>query len=208
MSVAMSSALASVRRRSISSSATRRDEVLDRALVQVPHLAQQRELGAHLREARGVRGRLDDERDRARVLHVPANLRGRARLVDRHHHRTGVEQGEVDERPLVGGAGEEPDLVAGLDAGGHEALRERDDLPLELGGGDVAPAGALGNREQGEVRRGLHALDEQVGDVGVRVGRDERGDFELDHGNSFGTDRVLMAVGCSVTIPGGRAISG
>ena len=132
-------------------------------------------------------GRLDDAGDGAGVGEVPRDLRGGAGLVDRHHDRAGVEQREVDERPLVGGARDEPDLVARLDAGGGEALREGDHLRLELGGGDVAPAVAVGHGEQCELRGRLDPLDEQVGDVRLRIGGDDRGDFELDHGSSFGT---------------------
>ena len=152
-----------------------------------PHRADERQVGAHLVEAGGVVGRLDDAGDGARVGEVPGDLGGGAGLVDRDHDRAGEEQREVDQRPVVGGAGDEADLVAGLDAGGGEALREGDHLRVELGGGDVAPSVAVGNGEQGELRRRLHPLDEQVGDVRLRIGGDDRRDFELDHGNSFGT---------------------
>ena len=84
-----------------------------------------------------------------------------------------------------------PDLVAGLDAGGDEALRQGDDLRVELGRGDVAPSVAVGDGEQRQLRRRLHSVDQEVGDVRLRVSGDDRRDFELNHGNSFGTGRVL-----------------
>ena len=67
----------------------------------------------------------------------------RGGLVDRHEHGAGEPGGEVDERPLVAGLAHQADLVARLDAGGDEALRERDDLAEELGRGDVLPAVAV-----------------------------------------------------------------
>ncbi|MBG9887321.1 hypothetical protein ABE10_12510 [Bacillus toyonensis] len=137
--------------------------------------------------------RLDDGRDGAGVLQDPLDLRGRAGLVDRHHDRAGVEEREVHQCPLVRGAGEEAHLLAGLDPRGDEPLRERDHGSLEVGRGDVAPPGAVRNREEGEARCLLDALDQEVGDVRLRVRGNDRGDFELDHGNSFGTGRVLSS---------------
>ena len=133
--------------------------------------------------------------DRARVGEVPLRSgAGRAGLVDRHQHRAGEPDGEVDQRPLVAWSCDEADLVAGLDAGGDEALGEGDHLALELGGGDVAPAVAVGQGEQREIGRRLDPLDQQVGGVRLRIGGDDGGDFELVHGNSFGTGRTLGEV--------------
>ncbi|CAI7669972.1 unnamed protein product, partial [Penicillium discolor] len=169
-------------------------ERVDRAQVQLPDLPEQRQVAAHLVDASEVLRRLDEEGDRAGVLEDPLDLRRRAGLVDRHHHRTGVEEGEVDEAPLVGGAGEEAHLLAGLDARGGEALRERDHRGLEVGGGDVAPSVALRDGEQRPVGSRLDALRKQVGDVRVGIGGDDRGDFKLDHGSSFGTGRARALV--------------
>jgi hypothetical protein len=70
-----------------------------------------------------VVGRLDDAPGCAGVGQVPRDLRGRARLVDRHHDGAGEEQAEVDERPVVRRAGDEADLVAGFDTRRDEAFR-------------------------------------------------------------------------------------
>jgi len=171
-----------------------RGERVDGAQMQLPDLPEQRQVAAHLVDAGEVLRRLDEERDRAGVLEDPLDLRRRARLVDRHHHRTGVEEGEVDEAPLVGGAGEEAHFLARLDARGGEALRERDHGGVEVGGGDVAPPVALQDGEQRPVGSRLDALRKQVGDVRVGIGGDDRGDFKLDHGSSFGTGRARALV--------------
>ena len=110
----------------------RRGELVEVAEVDLPDVADRGEVGVHLVEAREVVGRLEDDRDGAGVAEVPLHLRGGAGLVDRHEHRAGEPRREVDERPLVAGLAHEADLVAGLDARGDEALREGDDLVVEL----------------------------------------------------------------------------
>ncbi len=168
------------------------DQPVEVAAVHLPGGTDERQLVARLREAGGVLGRLGDDRDRPGVGEVPRDLTGRAGLVDRHHHGAGIEQREVDQRPVVGGAGDEADLVARLDAAGDEPLREGDDLLLEFGRADVAPPLAIGHGEQCTVGRRLDALDQQVGDIGLRFGGDDGRDFELDHGSSFGTGRMNL----------------
>ena len=159
--------------------------------MHLPDGAHERHLGADLLHPCRVLGRLGDAGDGAGVGQIPRDLRGRAGLVDRHHDGAGEEQREVDERPVVGRPSDEADLVAGLDAGGDEALGQGDDLSVELGRGDVAPSVAVGDGEQRQLRRRLHPVDEQIGDVRLRVGRHDCGDFELNHGNSFGTGWIL-----------------
>ena len=81
-------------------------------------------------------------------------------LVDRHQHGAREPGGEVDERPLVARLAHEADLVAGLDAGGDEALGEGDDLGVELGGvTSFQPPSAVGSGEQRAVGRLLHPVD-------------------------------------------------
>ena len=60
------------------------------------------------------------------------DLLGGGGLVDRHRHRAGGPDGEVDEGPLVAGPAHQGDPVAGVDAGGDQALGQRDDLGAEL----------------------------------------------------------------------------
>ena len=170
-----------------------------------PHVADERQLGTNLFDAGGVLCAFGEHRDRSRVGEDPAHLRGGTRLVDRHHDGAGEEEREVDERPFVRRSGEESDLVAGLDARGHESLRQGDHLALELGGRDVAPsralARALGHGEQCERRRRLHPLDQKVADVGIGIGRDDRGDFELGGGaHGAATPSVPSGVGMTAGI--------
>src|SRR5690606_8432649 len=102
---------------------------------------------------------------------------------------------EVDERPLVRGLREEADLVAGLDAGGDEALRDVDDLGVELARGDVAPAALpVRHGEERAIGGRPEAVDQQVGRVRGRVRGDDGGDFDLLHGSSFGTVDVFASV--------------
>ena len=169
----------------------RGDELVEVAEVDLPGVADRGELGVYLVESREVVGSLDDHRDGARVAEVPANLRGRARLVDGHEHCAGEPGGEVDEGPLVAGLAHEADLVARLDAGSDEALRERDDLVVELTGRHRGPAAVSGGKgEQHQVGRRGDAIDEQVGGVRLRVWGDHCWRGEFDHGSSFGTGRV------------------
>ena len=139
----MSEPLAISRRRSISASGhgcAELAELVDRAQAELPHLADQGKVAAHLVEPGGVVGSFDDAGDGTRVLEDPLDLVRGTRLVDRHHDRARVEQREVDQRPLVRRACEESDLVAGFDPGRDESLGERDDLTTELRRGDVSPA--------------------------------------------------------------------
>ena len=210
MSVAMSAPFAMLRRRSISSSVTSLpcSTSLSRSPWCISHTERMSGTSARTSSSRTeCSARLDDAGDGARVGEVPGDLGGGAGLVDRHHDRAGVEQREVDERPLVGGARDEADLVAGLDAGGGESLREGDHLLLELRGGDVAPSGAVGDGEECELRGHFHPLHEQIGDVRLRIGGDDRRDFELDHGNSFGTGRFSDS-GLRRVYPSGHVATG
>ena len=163
------------------------DHAVQVAGVHRPHRSDEGEVASDLFEPRGVVLRFHDARDRSGVGEVPGDLRRRRRLVDRNHHGAGEEQREVHKRPVVRGARDESDLVAGFDAGRDEALREGDDPLMELRGGDVAPAGTVRNGEESAVRRLFHTFDEEICDVRVGIGGNDGGDSELGHGNSFGT---------------------
>ncbi len=167
----MSEPTARVRRRSISASVTRgalSGQGVDGAEVQLPDLADQRQVPADLIDAREMLGGLHDQTDRTGVFEDPLDLRRRAGLVDRHHHRAGVEEREIHERPLVRRACEEADLPRRAGCRGRsEALRQSDDSCLEVGCGDVAPAVAVGHGEERTIRSGFDALHQQVGDVRV-----------------------------------------
>ncbi len=76
----------------------------------------------HLVEAREVLGGLGDHRDGAGVLEVPLDLVRRRGVVDGHEDGAREPDREVEQGPLVAGAADQADLVAGLDARGDEAL--------------------------------------------------------------------------------------
>ena len=69
----------------------------------------------------------------------PADLLRRRGLVDGHAERAGRPAGEVEQGPLVAGAGHDRDAVAGLDAARDEALGHGGDLGGELRDGHRGP---------------------------------------------------------------------
>ena len=112
--------------------------------------------------------RLDEHGHRAGVAQDPGDLLGGGRLVDRHGHGAGEPDREVEQRPFVAGAGHDAHPVAGLDAGGDEALGQACHVGEEVGGTDVLPgAGRILAGKQGRVRCLLRLLNHQVGDVGI-----------------------------------------
>ena len=168
----------------------RRDELLQVANIELPDVGHGRDISVDLVEPREVIGGLGDDGDRAGVSEIPEDLAGCGRLVDRDHHSTAEPEGEVDERPLVGRLAHQSDPVSGLDARGDETLREGDYLGQELGAGEVAPSAiGGGQREQSAIGGGLHASDQEIGHIGVRIGLNKGGNVKLFHGNSFGTGR-------------------
>ncbi len=84
-----------------------------------------------------------------------------------------------------------PTLSPGSMPAATRPFASSDHLPVELGRCDVAPSVAVRDGEQRQLRRRLHSIDQEVGDIRLRVSGDDRGDFELNHGNSFGTGQVL-----------------
>ena len=149
----------------------------------------------------GVGRVLDHHRDGARVGEDPVDLRRGAGLVHRHHDGPCEEEREVDEGPVVGRPCEEGDLVAGLDAAGRESLRERDHLAVELRGGDVSPPVPVRDGEQGQRRRRLHPLDEDVRGVRGRVGGHDGGDVELYGAHGRQLLRYRVASGATESRP-------
>ena len=91
-------------------------EHVDPVVVERPHVTQVLELAPDLGDAAHVGGPLGHHRAGARVAQHPPDLLGRRRLVDGHRHPAGEPDGVVDQRPLVAGAGDQRDPVAGLDA--------------------------------------------------------------------------------------------
>ncbi len=139
------------------------DELVEVTGVDLPGTGDGGDVGADLVEAREVLRGLGEDRDGAGVGQVPEDLGRGAGLVDRHEHRAGEPGREVDERPLVAGLAHHPDLVAGFDPGGDQALGERDDLRVELLGGHLRPATvAGGEREERTIRCRGHPLDQEV----------------------------------------------
>src|SRR5690606_12499973 len=112
----------------------------------------------------------------------------RARLVQRHRHCACGPHGPVEQRPLVARAGHDPHGVAGLDAARHEALRDCDDLRLEVPRRDLDPGAVLGLLALHErtVRVARDARGEQVVEVVVRVHLDGEGYRDLVHADSIG----------------------
>ena len=208
MSVAMSEPTARLRRRSISSSAT---SVPTRRACRGRRGRSARRCGSraarvHLVEAREVVGRLDDERDGAGVGEVPLTCAA-ARLVDRHEHGAREPRGEVDERPLVACLAHEADLVAGLDAGGDEALREGDHLVVELPGRDRGPAAVGGGeREQDRVGSRRNASTRRSVAFASGSAGTTAGSIEFDHGSSFGTGEARAAVGARTSALGSTTL--
>lgn len=111
----------------------------------------------------------------AQVLEHPLDLRRRACLVDGHHDRARVPEGEVDERPFVVGLRHERDALARLDASGHEPLGEVIHLGVEVPNGDIAPTIALREPEESKVRGFSQPVLEQVCGVPARLRADYGG---------------------------------
>ena len=139
-------------------------------------------------EAGEVVGVFGDHADGSGILEIPEDLAGRGSLVDGNENGAREPGGKVDESPLVACLAHQPDLVAGLDASGHEPLCERGDLAEELRRRQILPAAVCGReREERAVRGGLDPVDQQVSGVGLGIGLNNGGNVELFHGNSFGT---------------------
>ena len=99
------------------------------------------------------------------------DLRGRVRLVDGYGDGAAGQRGHVDERPLVGGGGQDRQVVAGLEPDADEATRNRVGLAEEGLHRDRAPradVGAALDRDLPGVR--CHALVEHLRQVHVLGG--------------------------------------
>src|SRR5690606_37842432 len=129
---------------------------------------------ARLLHTEGVFVRFDDESGGTGILEDMTDLNRRRRLIDGNEDRPSEGRSEVDEGPYVAHFAEEADLVAVVDPGSNEALRERRDLTVELGSRDIRPGVAVRHREQGLCRCRSHPIEKQVGDVRLRVRGDGR----------------------------------
>ena len=128
-------------------------------------------LGAHGLDQLGLlRGGRDDDAH-VGVGQDVRDLRGRVRLVDRHGDGTAGQRGHVDERPLVGGGGQDRQMVAGLEPDADEATRDRVGFTQEGLHRDRTPRTDIGtpfNRDLPGVR--CHALVEHLRQVHVLGG--------------------------------------
>lgn len=91
-----------------------------------------------------MRAGFDDRDDGLGVFEDPADLPLRRRVVDRNGSGAGSPDGEVEERPLVSGRGEECDAVACLHASGDETVCDAGDLLGELFSRYIYPTLSLG----------------------------------------------------------------
>ena len=135
MIVATSSALTAARRAPTSVGVVvlaARDERVDRARVDLPHVLEGGDGAAHRVHLGLVLGGLDDDGDRAGVGEDPLDLLLRGGHVDRHADRARRPDREVQQRPLVAGGGEDRDPVTRADTRGDQALGNVDDLRREL----------------------------------------------------------------------------
>ncbi|GFH75430.1 hypothetical protein Sgou_01000 [Streptomyces gougerotii] len=136
--------------------------------VQLPDVLQRRQPAAHRLHRGGVPRGLHDAGDGARVAEYPLDLLRRTRLVHRYGDRAGAPDREVHQRPLVPRTGEQPHPVAGLDAGGHQALGGCADLGEEGRGGQVLPRTVHLPGDHGHIRVPLRVAPDDVGEISVR----------------------------------------
>ncbi len=163
MIVARLSADSSPRRTSISSSPTVAPggrQRLHGAVVEDPDLP----VTTADPDPGGVGGVLHHDGAGAGVGQDVGDLVGGGGLVDRDRDRAREPDGVVEQRPLVAGARQQPDPVAGVDARGDEALRDGRDLREELRGGDVEPPVSGAARERDRVRVLGRVADDVVGE--------------------------------------------
>ena len=122
-----------------------------------------------------VRGRLHDQRPGAGVGEDPLDLLRGGGLVDRHGDRAGEPDRVVEQGPLVAGARQQRDPVAGADAGSDQSLGDRGHLGEELRGGDVAPAVVGADGENATVSAcSVPLAHDVVGEVARARGRVRR----------------------------------
>ena len=96
------------------------------------------------------------------------DLRRGVRLVDRHRDGAAGQRGDVDERPLVGGGGQDRQVVAGLEPDANEATRNRVGLTEEGLHRDRSPRADVGAALDRDLPgMGRHALVEHLRQVHV-----------------------------------------
>ena len=114
-------------------------EGVECAVVEDPRPRAVREAVGYLVEDLLVLGTLEEHADRVGVAEDPLDLLSGGGLVDRHDRGAGVPDGVVRDRPVVARARHDADALAGLDAGGDDALGHGLDLVEELLGGHAHP---------------------------------------------------------------------
>lgn len=121
----------------------------------------------------GVLGGLRDDETGARVPDDPLHLVRRRGRVDRYRLAAGRPDREVEDRPLVAGAGHDRDPAARFEARGCQPLRDGGDFAGEGGRGDGVPgAGPFAAEDHGV--GGLRRVGERK--VGGTSGRRARGE--------------------------------
>jgi hypothetical protein len=133
-------------------------------------------------DLRGLLRRLGEEQARPRVGEDPGDLLLRRRLVDGHSHGAGVPDRVVEQRPLVTGAREDGDPVAGLDAGRDEAACGGAHLEQELRRADVGPPAVDAARHDHVVGVLCGVLDDVVGKASPLGHPVVRGRGVFEHG--------------------------
>lgn len=108
-------------------------------LLEDPHVPQVGDAVAFRAERGRLRHRLRGEGDGSRVLEDPADLEDGGGGVDGDGDQTRRPGREVQQRPLVRRPCHDRDAVAGGQALGDQALRHRQHLRGELGGGHILP---------------------------------------------------------------------
>src|SRR5699024_5675 len=159
---------------------------LEDAVLQHADALELRQLAADGLDVLLVPGRFDPDVLRRGIRGDRLALAGGGGLVDRHADARGPPHRPVRERPLVPGAGEDPDPVAGLDARGDQPLRDLLDLVDEVGGAHGA-VGAVLLRDLVDRHRGIRAEppQQQVRRILVRTALVLRGRGVLLHRISF-----------------------
>ena len=128
---------------------TRGHQLVPAALADVDDLAQVRALRPHLFDHGPVVGRLvhhcADEHAQAGLLEDIGKLVTAIGRVDVDQHRADLGRGVLQQGPLRAVQRPDADPVAGVDAFGQQAKRQRRDVSIELG---VRPAATAGNVDQ------------------------------------------------------------
>ncbi|CAM5680393.1 hypothetical protein SALBM217S_09362 [Streptomyces griseoloalbus] len=143
-------------------------EGVDVPLLHDPHVPQVGQVRQFRADGGGLAGRLGDQGDGAGVLEDPAGLVGGRGGIDGDGDQAGGPGGEVEDGPLVDGAGHDRDAVAGGEALGDESLRGGEDLGGESFRRDIPPGAVPALPAEDDVAgRRVRVLERQVGERAV-----------------------------------------